>query len=234
MTRDRGQNYRIGVTRGVPQAQQVADRWHLLKNLSEAVTRQMNGHGADLRQAAQELSAIDQPETGSTPSEETEPPKPHRRQALVDEVQRRATCGESRRHIAREMQLARGTVARYLQLSDPLPRRRNSPQVSSVTPYLNDLKRRWYDDGCQNINQLWRELKERGFEGSYMSVYRAIQHSQRTLTTVVKPIRIRTAVDLLTQPMTNLDADQQLTLQAICKANPLYNNCIILAKRCAR
>src|SRR5690606_23717452 len=40
VARDRGQNYRIGVTNGAPQAQQVADRWHLLKNLSDALMRQ--------------------------------------------------------------------------------------------------------------------------------------------------------------------------------------------------
>ncbi len=39
MSRDRGQVYREGVTRGAPRATQVADRWHLAHNLSEALER---------------------------------------------------------------------------------------------------------------------------------------------------------------------------------------------------
>lgn len=37
VARDRADTYASGVTRGAPDAVQVADRWHLLKNLREAV-----------------------------------------------------------------------------------------------------------------------------------------------------------------------------------------------------
>ena len=39
VSRDRGTAIVEGVTRGAPQAVQVADRWHLLKNLGEALER---------------------------------------------------------------------------------------------------------------------------------------------------------------------------------------------------
>src|SRR5881275_3393469 len=39
ISRDRSKDYQRGATDGAPQAQQVIDRWHLLKNLREAIER---------------------------------------------------------------------------------------------------------------------------------------------------------------------------------------------------
>src|SRR5437870_5067570 len=39
-----------------------------------------------------------------------------------------------------------------------------------LAPYRAYLEERWRE-GCHNAAQLWRELRERGFPGSYASVY---------------------------------------------------------------
>lgn len=39
MSRDRSKEYLRGATDGAPQAQHVRDRWHVLKNLREAIER---------------------------------------------------------------------------------------------------------------------------------------------------------------------------------------------------
>ena len=42
ISRDRSKDYQRGATEGVPTAQQVIDRWHVVKNLREAVERFLN------------------------------------------------------------------------------------------------------------------------------------------------------------------------------------------------
>jgi transposase len=56
MTRDRAAKYAEGAREGAPHAVQVADRWHLLKNLREAVQRFLTRRHACLEQATAVLT----------------------------------------------------------------------------------------------------------------------------------------------------------------------------------
>ena len=52
ISRDRGDDYKKGASSGAPEATQVADRWHLLHNLREALVRIANGHHPQITKAA--------------------------------------------------------------------------------------------------------------------------------------------------------------------------------------
>ena len=66
ISRDRGEYYRQGAATGAPKATQVADRWHLVHNLREALVRMLDRHPRDLSEAARAVA-----EAGRSP-----PPQP--------------------------------------------------------------------------------------------------------------------------------------------------------------
>jgi transposase len=61
ITRDRSRAYAEGITDGAPQALQVADRFHILKNLSEALERLLARQHQSVRAAVQPPTMPSQP-----------------------------------------------------------------------------------------------------------------------------------------------------------------------------
>ncbi len=118
VSRDRSPEYMRGITTGAPNAQQVADRWHLLKNLREALERMLNRLRPELEQlplvstAAQLSEAV-----RSLPLEALRPSRRAakqasrtRRLARYAAVRALVAQGVPEYRIARQLHLARGTV----------------------------------------------------------------------------------------------------------------------------
>jgi transposase len=117
------------------------------------------------------------------------------REQRFREVLARHAQGWNYSRIARELHLNIRTVKRYV-LSRELPKR-GAPMiqvVSTVTPYLSYLERRW-QEGCQTKTQLWQEIRAQGYQGSRSSVYRALKRFQpeagrrTTATQALRPKR---------------------------------------------
>jgi transposase len=185
ITRDRAGAFAEAATAGAPQATQVADRWHLAKNVGEALQRLLQRHPAALRQAAQ-ARAVGTPATavpspdGNVAMATTAPTGEGVREQRFREVLALHAQGWSLWRIARALRLNWRTVRRYVQARE-LPKRGGPvlQATSTVTPHLPYLRER-LRAGRVSGAQLWRELQARGYAGSLASVYRALKHLRPT------------------------------------------------------
>lgn len=172
IARDRYRPYIEGASAGAPGAVQVADRFHVLKNLYDAVERAVERN----RHALGEPDATSEEVCPSEPSREAGHPgwghrsDPEKREERLQCYQRVVELRERGLYvedIAGEVGLSQGTVVRWLNAGGfPERKRRKRKKPSPVAPYADYLKRRW-KERCINMSGLWREIKEMGYEGSY-------------------------------------------------------------------
>jgi transposase len=194
ITRDRWAAYAQAATEGAPQARQVADRWHLLKNLREAVERLLERHSAPIRAALQEAPVAPAADpVGDGPSEPASSPPPAEQPALpsrppapkkqarqarhqervrqYERVKELRAQGQALRQIARATGLSAKSVIRYLR-SSRCPDWKTGREVPTQLDRFADHIAGWVGRGGRNAAALYRELVGLGYHGSYDAVRR--------------------------------------------------------------
>ncbi len=181
--RDRAGAYADGARQGAPDADQVADRWHIYHNLCEHVDKAAARHRSCLEEPAPEI-----PEEPAAPEA---PQVPDLQQAAIDAAARRVgestlanrtrqrydlvqslkAQGKGIKPIKRETGLAKETVRRfyYAESVDELLAKVKDGRPSILDEHKPYLHQRW-NEGCTNVLRLHAELKERGYKGSYGTV----------------------------------------------------------------
>lgn len=207
IARDRGDIYADGAAKGAPDTVQVADRWHLFKNLSETVERFLQREHKQLDAATNRLRsdstiAIQQEQVEVETAREVAPRSPtkedqrkvetwRRRKARYDRVVELRQMEHSYEAIAREVGLSKMTVMRYLRM-DGLPqplantRKRREHLLDTYQMYP---EHEW-NEGCHNAAELWRRLTEKGVSCSRATVGRYVQGWRPSRGKPGKPARI--------------------------------------------
>lgn len=174
IVRDRASAYAQAASQGAPNAMQVADRFHLVRNVSDAlrevVDRQAWALPVLIEMHIPVPDRMTQP-VAKLPQRQAQrlAATAARRRDRYEEIKHRLSNCESCRSISHPMGLSRGTVAKYLRAQDVperAPRRRLQTELDRHTEYL---KKRW-TAGCHNAAQLFRELQGYGYLGSPASV----------------------------------------------------------------
>ncbi|MEF9446497.1 ISL3 family transposase, partial [Escherichia coli] len=180
VSRDRSGVYATAAREGAPQARQVADRWHLLKNIGDALERMMYRHIPLIRLVASELSLKKSPEPElSVPAVSLRRPERLKQQTRKKRHQRWTEVmalhnkGCSFREISRITGLSRVTVSRWVRSGTFPEMSTRPPKRGLLDPWREWLKEQ-RESGNYNASRIWREMVARGFTGSETIVRDAV------------------------------------------------------------
>ena len=159
VARDRNGGYGGAVSRALPRAVQVADRWHLLENASAAFLAAVRREMPVIRHT---VGATELDPALLTAAERLQYEGFQRRQQTNQMVRQMAGEGFPIKRIVRSTGLSRGLIRRIVrrEREDVFRVRQNS-----LTPWLPRLEQEWAA-GCRNATELWRRLRAAGFGGS--------------------------------------------------------------------
>lgn len=182
ISRDRSSEFADAARRGAPQALQVADRFHLIKNLGDDLETALKRYRACFRftEAQGTPPPRDQPQ-GGLPGPQDLRPVPTRRAEEIRLAHREArrqryeqivalkAQGLTIREMASRLPISRSTVERFLAAESFPEKKRRRKEKTKLDPYRAYLFERW-QAGCQNAAHLCQEITGRGYRGSYASV----------------------------------------------------------------
>jgi transposase len=205
VARDRADVYADGARRGAPEALHVADRWHLLKNLGDAVRAAAGAHHAAIRRAgravAAELAAAPGTPPAPTALEARKAATHAARRAPFEEVRRLHGGGASINGVSRVTGLDRKTIRKWLREGGPGTWERRTPEgrAGIPGPWSAHLERRW-GEGLRNGAALWRELAAAGYPGGRATVKAWVTRRRRAAPDALSPT---SASDGWTPPTAN-------------------------------
>ena len=196
IARDRGPEYIRGATAGAPQATQVADRFHLLTNLREALERLLDRAHASLRTrlataplpgAATSMAAPPVRSRRRTSTEDLlRAARRAQRLARFDTVRRLHQQGMSKLQIAKQLGLSRWQVRRFVD-ADQFPERAPKvPRRTILTPFEPVLQAQW-QQGERTTPVLFRVLQAAGYTGSIHTVRHWVQRRRQEPAAHTKP-----------------------------------------------
>ena len=181
VSRDRQGVYAEGARRGAPEAVQVADRFHLVLNLTQAVERELAVNRRQLR-----IVSPSAPELPSSPTEEVksqtnqirvrssivmqqmEVAQQRRQQKLelFRTIKQMRAAGMKVSQIASQLGLCRRRIDKWIQLDELSERNRMQPRPGMPESFRDYLRQRW-EAGCRHGRTLFAEIRKLGYVGCY-------------------------------------------------------------------
>ena len=183
VSRDRAGLYADAARQGAPQARQVADRFHLLKNFRETIERQHGRFEAPIRESPirveDDLDPPEQPviDRSDRCSEVVADERRVRRgrdaarQIMFDKIRALYEAGSPVTEIARKLGIGPRRVYRWV-------RRIDFPEPSVMAPktctpaYFGTFLARSWAEGTTKVRHLFSDIPHRGYTGSYSHLAR--------------------------------------------------------------
>ena len=188
VSRDRASGYASGAKAGSPQALQVADRFHLLKNLLDALEKFLFRQTAAINTAFANIFQLPVSKPQPNPSS-PEKPLTSTQQLLNEQKQAKRAAHEQHfqkvkqlykegtpiLRIARQLKMSRNTVKKFLKYESPPPRQSPRNRYSPIHRFVPYLRQQWMQ-GKRNARRLWKEIKTQGYPGAEETLRHFLQN----------------------------------------------------------
>lgn len=242
ISRDRGTDYAAAAREAAPQAIQIADRFHLVRNLADGLEQLLARCRTEIRRAVQGIL----PEEQSVPASSLPPlPSPeawHLPPSSGNERAYQARCRERedryrqiaalRAHgmtqaaIAKRMGVSIYQVRTWLRQGAAPMHRRPQGHRSLFDPYAAYVLSRW-QAGVHDGKQIYEEIQARGFRGSLRLVWAFLQPlrekrcepTQVVAPSPVEQLSARESVWLFIRAPDRLTSEEQKLLTLIRSAS---------------
>jgi transposase len=213
ISRDGSSEYASAIKKGAPQAREVSDRWHLVKNLARCVSVLLASCLAQLRRAETAAEAKSQQEEPLSHKQlghprtraerQAQQARQAERQARYEQITALQNQGMKSAEIAAVVGMAERTVRHWRERGDIPYSGPRKPRSSPLDPYKTYLLERWHQ-GCRSGAQLERELRAKGYKGSQKAIYRCLA----TLELFVSSPSKRSSASSQPHPLMALSAPQ--------------------------
>ena len=229
VSRDRGNEYAQAAREGAPQATPVADRFHLYKNLVEAIEPAVAHCYKEIRK---ELPPLPSPRIPKVKEwrPASDPAHEHQRQSRLATNQERfdsmielQKLGVVQGEVARRLGVTTRTVQNWNKQGACPGHKRRRKRRSLFDPYAVYVLKRW-SEGCKKGSQLYLEMKEKGYRGTDRQVYRFLKTLKQEpvelpALPVLSRISVREALWLIARPFDDLEPDERADLEELCQAS---------------
>jgi transposase len=239
VSRDRSGEYADAIRKAAPGGIQIADRFHLIKNLGDVVLRVF-------QRRSESLQSI--PAPGPHHLQLTrlrldrEASREHARtqmRHLFKAIRALSKAGMNKSAIARTLGIHRHTVQKYSALESAPERKPRVRKASALAPYEDYILKRFMD-GCHNATQIHKEIVEQGYPGAYNNIVRITQYLKKC-EREGKPLpdsppglsAAQAKGILITRPEKRTD-QQALTIERMKVADRHVGKCCLLFEEFAR
>ncbi|MGY0055001.1 ISL3 family transposase [Streptomyces sp. LZ34] len=227
--RDRAGAYAEAATRAAPAAVQVADRWHLWRNLGQHVEKDIARHRGCLHRAATDRTPADRTGLEDLPAQalSAQGALEARTRRRYREVHALLEQGWALKEIARELRLNHKTVQTFARAEhvEELLAHAAGRRPSKLDPHRDYLHQRWAE-GCHSPTALHQELTQRGLQCSIRLVtryLRTLRANGALPTPEPAPPPTRRLVGWIMRHPATLNPDDQQRLKTALAACPELN-----------
>ncbi len=238
VSRDRGGEYAEAARRAAPGAVQVADRFHLLKNLRDVVSRVFRQNTEILELVPRPMNHFQRLTNLRLDRKSSKERTKEQTRKLFQSIHALSKQGMKNARIARTLGIHRHTVEKYLAFKTPPERRHFTKKLSAIAPYEAYILGRW-EQGCRNATQIHKEIVEQGYPGAYQNVVRITRYLKEQ-ERLAKPIpecppgiSASHAAAILVKRPENRSEEEIQTLKRLKMAHRITERCCTLFEQFA-